>query len=520
MAGMNNDTNNEGVGFDLFLRYLFNDEMQHIKIHSNLVVGCMILGIYLATIAPGLSWANYGSDGGDLISAAYTGGIPHPTGYPVYIIFAAIFQKLPFGSLAFRTNLLSACAMTLTAVLIKNIVERATNNWFSGVASSFAFAWSPLVWSQAIITEVYGLHSAFFSILIYLLSRSKPVDWKVGFVLGLSIGNHLTSLLLIPGIFLVWLTDCHVGGPDTNAKMILTSFVNRIKYLGYMILGIVPGLAPYFLLPIRSLSSAPVVWGNSSNLDGFLWMVSGQMYQENLLPISLGFPSERSLEMTGLFVQFGFLGIPFILAGILPLLRNSSLAWITLTSSIIFSTFSLKYEVVDSHVYLIPVVIVLAIWFGLGVSQTMTIAKRVGMQWVPRLIGIVFILGSIGHLIRYWDQVDASRDARAEEFGMVVLKALPAHSLVVTNGDRSTFALWYFHFALGRRSDIRLVASELISYDWYRNRLQKTYPDISVPQNPDPTWITSFEKENPDRQICHVYYDNEAHVYCGYQNAP
>ena len=517
---MNNDTNNEGVGIDLFLRYLFNGEMQHIKIHSNLLVGCIIFGIYLATIAPGLSWANYGSDGGDLISAAYTGGIPHPTGYPVYIIFAAIFQKLPFGSLAFRTNLLSACAMTLTAILIKNIVERATNNWFSGVVSSFVFAWYPLVWSQAIITEVYGLHSVFFAILIYLLLRPKPVDGKVGFVLGLSIGNHLTSLLLVPGIFLVWLSDWHVGGAGANAKMILASFVNKIKNLGYMFLGMILGLTPYFLLPIRSLSSAPIVWGDSSTLDGFLWMVSGQMYQENLLPISLEFPSDGPLEMIGLSVQFGFLGIPLILAGILPLLRNRSLAWITLTSSIIFSIFSLKYGVVDAHVYLIPVVVVLAIWFGLGVSEIMTIAKRVGMQWVPRLIGIVLILGSISHLIQHWNQVDASRDVRAEEFGMVVLKALPAHALVITNGDRSTFALWYFHFALERRPDIRLVASELISYDWYRNRLQKTYSDISVPQNPDPTWITSFEKENPDRQICHVYYDNEAHVYCGYQNAP
>jgi hypothetical protein len=62
---------------------------------------CSLLAIYSSTLAPGLTWANSGSDGGDLIAAAATGGVPHPTGYPLYLLLARLFQILPVGSLAF-----------------------------------------------------------------------------------------------------------------------------------------------------------------------------------------------------------------------------------------------------------------------------------------------------------------------------------------------------------------------------------------------------------------------------------
>jgi hypothetical protein len=58
--------------------------------------------LYLYTMAPGLTWENDGRDGGDLIAAAATGGIAHPTGYPLYLLLARVFQSLPVGFLAFR----------------------------------------------------------------------------------------------------------------------------------------------------------------------------------------------------------------------------------------------------------------------------------------------------------------------------------------------------------------------------------------------------------------------------------
>ena len=50
------------------------------------------MAVYLASLAPGLTWANFGADGGDLIAAAATGGVAHPTGYPFYLLLARLFQ--------------------------------------------------------------------------------------------------------------------------------------------------------------------------------------------------------------------------------------------------------------------------------------------------------------------------------------------------------------------------------------------------------------------------------------------
>ena len=62
------------------------------------LLASLLLGVYLSTLAPGLTWANSGSDGGDLITAARTGGIAHPTGYPWRV-------ALPQSPLPFRRGM-------------------------------------------------------------------------------------------------------------------------------------------------------------------------------------------------------------------------------------------------------------------------------------------------------------------------------------------------------------------------------------------------------------------------------
>jgi hypothetical protein len=76
--------------------------------------------IYLITLAPGLTWA---------------------TGYPFYLLLERLFQCLPTGSLAFRTNLLSALATALAAALVYALVTRGLSGhgkvryWPAGMAA-------------------------------------------------------------------------------------------------------------------------------------------------------------------------------------------------------------------------------------------------------------------------------------------------------------------------------------------------------------------------------------------------
>ena len=53
---------------------------------------------------PGIAF----DDWGELQTVPHVLGVAHPTGYPVYILSAWLFELLPIGSVAFRANMFSA----------------------------------------------------------------------------------------------------------------------------------------------------------------------------------------------------------------------------------------------------------------------------------------------------------------------------------------------------------------------------------------------------------------------------
>ncbi|MBI2763214.1 MAG: DUF2723 domain-containing protein, partial [Chloroflexi bacterium] len=83
--------------------------------------GGIALIVYLATLNPTLP----PGDSGDLITAASTLGIAHPPGYPLFAMIGHLFTLLPFGSPAYRVNLMSAvldaAAVGLVAALIYRV---------------------------------------------------------------------------------------------------------------------------------------------------------------------------------------------------------------------------------------------------------------------------------------------------------------------------------------------------------------------------------------------------------------
>ncbi|HID51919.1 MAG TPA: DUF2723 domain-containing protein, partial [Anaerolineae bacterium] len=82
------------------------------------VTGGTALAVYWLTLAPDLTAAHWGGDGGELITAAVTLGVPHPPGYPTYVLLGKLFGFLPVGSVAYRFNLFSAVAVALAAAVV------------------------------------------------------------------------------------------------------------------------------------------------------------------------------------------------------------------------------------------------------------------------------------------------------------------------------------------------------------------------------------------------------------------
>ncbi len=84
--------------------------------------------VYLKTLCPTV----YVGDSGELIAAVYTLGIAHPPGYPLYCLLGKLFTFLPFGSIAFRVNLMSAFFASLTIVLVYLVVLKIQVNGSTG----------------------------------------------------------------------------------------------------------------------------------------------------------------------------------------------------------------------------------------------------------------------------------------------------------------------------------------------------------------------------------------------------
>ena len=478
--------------------------------------------VYLSTMALGLTWKNFGADGGDLIAAAATGGIAHPTGYPLYLLMARLFQFLPFGSLAFRTNLMSGLAAALAAVFVYALVTRSLSPskghqyWIAGLAGGVAFGFAPLLWSQAIITEVYTLHSLFVALILYLTIRPLSVNFTrvrqdilLGLIFGLAMGNHLTTILLLPvALFSSILTKSH---PEKGENWIAGwhldghSFMRRLLWIGI-------GSLIYLTLPVRAWSQPPVNWGNPVTLENFIWLISGKLYQRLLLDVTLPSVWERVRMVATLCLdQFGIVGFSASLCGLIvffkPTRLNLSMLWIVVVSL----AFVLGYASADSFLYLLPVYLCLSVWIGVGLGRLMDVVS----QRFPKpvfLMGLFLILVFALQAWKTWPQVDASHDNRAESFGNAVLSLAPPKAIVFAKGDQAIFTMWYFEYALRIRPDLAILATDLLQFKWYYQTLQFTYPDLNLP-GPFP-FSETVVLANPSRPICYIQYDQAPMINC------
>lgn len=57
-----------------------------------IIAGVVTFCLYVLTQAPGLMY----TDTGELAAAAYTWGVAHPTGYPLFTLVAHVWTLLPW----------------------------------------------------------------------------------------------------------------------------------------------------------------------------------------------------------------------------------------------------------------------------------------------------------------------------------------------------------------------------------------------------------------------------------------
>jgi hypothetical protein len=443
-----------------------------------LAVGVSIVAfsVYLATLAPGLTDANFGTDGGDLIAAARTLGVPHPSGYPTYTLLAWLFTHLPIGVIAYRVNLLSAvCAAAAVGVFFctaRRVLPGDRYPLLLSAITALMLAFSSLLWSQAVITEVYALLMLFAAVLLWFLVRWRDDQrdrylWLAAFTLGLALGNHLTILFWAPAA-LVYLWP-------TRRRWL------RVRTLLPAVALFLIGLSVYAYLPLAARQRPPVNWGNPQTLRGFLWVVTGEQYQQFAFGLEADEIPARAADWAELLGdQFGWWGLAISLIGAWgQWQRERRFALLSLTWMILIGVYAFFYDTSDSHMYLLPVVMLMALWWGEGVYLLLGLIRGLRPVW-QRLALVLLLLLPLGSVALHWRAVEPDDDWERHTYIRQVLEAAQPDGLIIVRADQPTFALWYGIYAEGRRPDVQVVSGPMLAFIWYRDHVRHLYPGLVV----------------------------------------
>ena len=483
------------------------------------IVCLVVVLLYFFMLPSDYTAANNGADGGDLLAAILTGGIPHPTGYPTYLLFGKLFQMIPYGTPYFKGALLSLLFSSLAAGLLSYYFclahsdeDKTTASKIAAFAVGITLGTTPLFWSQGVIVEVYGLQSIFMvCIIIWLLQIMRgPISGRrdtiltiLSLFIGLGTGNHMMIVLMIPLVVFAYIFAYRNGA---NPRKLL-------KYTGLIV---VVAILVYAILPLRARQYPPINWGNPQTFEGFLWLTSGKLYHG----LAFGLPSTDIIQRIGyyarfLFEQFGILGLFIgILGAVKAAAAPGRMKWIYFWMFFMYSIFSIGYLTNDSIVYLIPALMVFSIWIGTGIQELW-----IGLEGKPILgkaVVWMFFLLLVFRLPDIRDEIDPREDNTARLFVEQCFNTMPQNAILLTNSDSDTFPIWYYHFGLGQRLDIRVIVEGLVNFEWYRETIANTYPDLVLPERGVSNLNEQFMVLNPQVSVCHSRVDHDVtnNVYC------
>ena len=178
---------------------------------------------YILTVEP----TNSFWDCGEYIATAYKLQVGHPPGAPLFLLLGNLFSQLAFGNVekvALMINLMSVLFSASTILLLFWTTERLIKKFTSekqhvnakiGAAiGSLIYAFSDSFWFSAVEGEVYAMSSFFTALVFWSIIKWEQASnenlnanrWLVfiAYLIGLSIGVHLLSLLVIPAIVLTY----------------------------------------------------------------------------------------------------------------------------------------------------------------------------------------------------------------------------------------------------------------------------------------------------------------------------
>lgn len=425
-----------------------------------LAVFLVSLVTWLLTLAPTVT----GEDSGELVAAAYTLGIPHPPGYPLWCLVTRFFMLMPIGDVAWRANFGSAFAAAIAVALTVPLLTRLGVRPRVAAASTLLLTASATLWSQAVIAEVYGLSLLLLvGLLNCWVAWSQAVDEPVGdtwmtaaaFLTTLSLGAHQTVILASPLILLlvVWVGRERLLSPLRLARIAVA---------------LLAGLSVQLYLPLRAATSPAMNWGLPDTPERFWAHVTRQQYPSLMGATHTLAGTLRQWKVVGgyLFNQWpwpvSLMVVGGALAGVAACFRRDRFlaVWLVLWIGIMSLGFSwlLNFSLDQEGVHIAEVFFIPA-WFGvvgafaLGAEAA---AARVGTGVAT---GVTVAAALLALVVNAPALTMRGNDV-ALRYGRDMLATVPQGAILFTSADYEAFPVAYLQIVEGQRPDVVALDEE------------------------------------------------------------
>ena len=218
--------------------------------------------VYLSTIEQTVSFW----DCGEYIATANKLEVGHPPGAPFFQLFGRIFSLFATqgtSEVAIAINIMSALCSSFTILFLFWTITAFGRKLFlndekkieigkiiavlgSGLVGALAYTFSDSFWFSAVEGEVYAMSSLFTATTFWCIMKweeeshnASASRWLVliGYLIGLSVGVHLLSLLTIPAMGMIYYFKKY----DYTKSGAIKAFIISMIILGLVQGVIIPG---------------------------------------------------------------------------------------------------------------------------------------------------------------------------------------------------------------------------------------------------------------------------------------
>ncbi len=345
--------------------------------------------IYARTLQPGI----VGGDAGEFQFVPPRLGIPHYTGYPLYVLVGKLWSVLPIGSVAYRMNMLSAVmaagAIGFTFLASRELGLRLLPACLGATASGTTW----LLWQWATIAGVRAAAVLFAALVLWAAIRfSKSLEYGpddvsnrdfivLAFVLGLSLAHHRSTLFWFPALLLVMLAARRKPWSDGRVAAIAAAALTAPLLL-------------YLYLPLRAAIGAPYDQFHPNTWQRFWELVGAVNVSRGLagLPMS-AMPTRLGLLRSEIVREYGVpLAVSAFFGALVLLVRRPALALLCLVFTVEIAGQVLEWNIGPTRlnvVYLMPAFVVVSTCIASGADAVISLLERPlphAFQWLPGVL--------------------------------------------------------------------------------------------------------------------------------------